>query len=279
VSTGLASSLRPLGGFTPSCRSVRPAGTACARTRFHRPHWVRPSCQQKTAYTVVLVVVVEIRTGLFGADDPVDGSDPSGNDDISIGDSLDSMSMAVYSSVFQSSLNTLESVGVVSAATAPYPVLVVTMGSKQYMPETTVKDDAQAAIVPGAIKGVTKIYIAVPPTANPQAMVNYWSNHSFWDNEFAFRDYFKIGGAHDYKNDKQFADRAIFDAFGNFNYGACGEAAGVPRWLLQHEANKGKPGGNNPINTADINSGFDAIEKGGTLSTKMENLVPPSSSP
>jgi RHS repeat-associated protein len=211
---------------------------------------------------------------LYAEDDPVDGSDPSGNDD-----SLDSMSMAVYSSVLQLSLNTLESVGVVSAATAPYPVLVVTMGSKQYMPETTVKDDAQAAIIPGAVKGVTKIYIAVPPTANPQAMVNYWSNHSFYDNEFAFRDYFKIGGAHDYKNDKQFADRAIFDAFGNFNYGACGEAAGVPHWLLQHEANKGKPGGNNPINTADINSGFDAIEKGGTLSTKMESLVPPSSSP
>jgi hypothetical protein len=78
VSTGLASSLRPLGGFTPSCRSVRPAGTACARTRFPRPHWVRPSCHQKTAYTGVLVVVVEIRTGLFCNCDPGNRVDPTG---------------------------------------------------------------------------------------------------------------------------------------------------------------------------------------------------------
>jgi RHS repeat-associated protein len=204
---------------------------------------------------------------LYAQDNPVDGSDPSGNDD------LDSMSMAVYSSAFLSSLNIIESVGVVPASIAPYPVVVVTLpNGTQYMPKTKVKDSAQVAIAGVPIN--TPIYISVPPTENPQAMVNYWSTHSFYDNEFAFRDYFKGGGTHDYK-----LKNSIWDAFGNFNYGACGEAAGVPHWLLQHEANKGKPGGNNPINTADINSGFDAIAKGGKLSTKMESLVPPSSSP
>ena len=79
MSTGLASSLRPLGVFTPSCRSVRFEGAACPRARFqNRLHWVRPSCHRRIACTGVLVVVVEVHTGLFGWDDPVDNDDPSG---------------------------------------------------------------------------------------------------------------------------------------------------------------------------------------------------------
>src|SRR5580692_11399763 len=48
---------------------------------------------------------------LYVQDDPVNGMDPSGNDDISIGDSLDSMYLGVFSKVFGASLNLAESIG------------------------------------------------------------------------------------------------------------------------------------------------------------------------
>jgi hypothetical protein len=212
---------------------------------------------------------------LYAGDDPVDNDDPSGNDYGDFGINLSSI-LQPLANVLLASAGTPGGLSLkqLGAFAPQYPVLVVTLpNGTQYMPKTKVKNSAQAAIVGVPIN--TPICIAVPPTANPQAMVDYWSARSFWVNEFAYRDYFKGGGAHDYK-----LKNAIWDAFGNFNFGACGEATGVPRGLLQREANKAHAGGkNNPINTADINSGFDAIAKGGKLSTKLQNIVPASSSP
>ncbi|MGH7980532.1 MAG: hypothetical protein ACREE6_14240 [Limisphaerales bacterium] len=150
-----------------------------------------------------------------------------------------------------------------------YPVLVVTLPSGvQYMPTTEVKDRAQALIA-GALP-FTPIYIAVPPGVDPQKQVDYWKAHYFYfDNESLFRAYFAARGAHDYK-----LDDPIWDAYGNFNYGACCYAAGVSHWLMQKIANH-KPGGNNPINTRDIDSGYNAIKRGGKLSVQKHNLVAP----
>lgn len=58
----------------------------------------------------------------------------------------------------------------------------------------------------------------------------------------------------------------MYDAYGNFEYGATGDAAGFPLWVLQGAADYRHNWNNNPINTSDISSGFNAIPAGGTLS-------------
>ena len=59
----------------------------------------------------------------------------------------------------------------------------------------------------------------------------------------------------------------MYDAYGNFEYGATGRAAGYELSFLQFAADLLHNFQNNPINTNDINSGFNAINNGGTLGT------------
>jgi hypothetical protein len=67
----------------------------------------------------------------------------------------------------------------------------------------------------------------------------------------------------------------IYDAFGNCEYGATGAESGFPLAILQVAGELKHPGWkNNPINKADIASGYRAISNGGSLSTKMANLIP-----
>ncbi|WP_213739143.1 polymorphic toxin type 44 domain-containing protein [Bradyrhizobium sp. dw_411] len=59
----------------------------------------------------------------------------------------------------------------------------------------------------------------------------------------------------------------MYDAFGNFEYGATGAAAGYSNRTLTGMGDLLHGGTNNPINTQDITSGANAINNGGTLST------------
>jgi hypothetical protein len=65
----------------------------------------------------------------------------------------------------------------------------------------------------------------------------------------------------------------MYDAYGNFEYGATGAAAGISSDLLVGMGDIIHGGTNNPINTYDIQSGYYAISSGGTLSTV--NYLPP----
>jgi len=62
----------------------------------------------------------------------------------------------------------------------------------------------------------------------------------------------------------------MFDAYGNFAYGATGEASGYSSSTLTVMGDITHPNQgfvNNPINTQDIQSGYNAIANGGTLGT------------
>jgi RHS repeat-associated protein len=219
---------------------------------------------------------------IYAADDPVNLDDPSGNDygdfDINISSILQPLANVLLASAGTPGGMSLEQLG----AFAPqYPVVVVTLpNGTQYMPETKVKDNAQKGIV--GVRFNTPIYIAVPPQVDPQSLVNYWASQpsswhlTTWE---TFKNYWRPNGPHDYKNDKSLAGPAIYDAFGNFEFGATGEAAGFHLETLQLAGDWVHRGINNPINQADIKSGFDAIQKNGKLSTKMEKIVPPFSAP
>ncbi len=59
----------------------------------------------------------------------------------------------------------------------------------------------------------------------------------------------------------------MYDAFGNFEYGATGAAAGYSNRTLTGMGDLLHGGTNNPINTQDITNEANAINSGGTLST------------
>jgi hypothetical protein len=123
---------------------------------------------------------------------------------------------------------------------------------------TTVKNPAQAAAY-GLPVGATTA-IATPPGANPQGDVNCWANAK--DKGFgAFKNYW-ADPAHNYK----VVNGPMYDAYGNFEFGATGSAAGFPLLIIQGAADYLHNWNNNPINTNDINSGFNAIAAGGKLS-------------
>jgi RHS repeat-associated protein len=214
---------------------------------------------------------------LYAEDDPVDGSDPTGTDD------LDSMSMAVYSAVFRDTLNIIQPLGL-SATMAPYPVVVVTLpNGTQYTPETKVKDADQAGIL--GLPRYTLIRIPVPVDVNPQGLVDMWANARLSDNIVSFLYFWHQGGPHDYKDPKNGRrNSAIYDAFGNFEFGATGCAAGFDLSTLEFAGEVAHPSGgwrpphlqfqNDPINEADIGSGYNAIASGGKLSVEEESLKP-----
>jgi RHS repeat-associated protein len=141
--------------------------------------------------------------------------------------------------------------------------LVVTLPSgEQYMPMTTIKNISQAQIL-GRFVVVSTVPIFVPPGENPQGTINFWSKTTYPDNLVSFGLAFMPKGPNDFK----FNISPIYDAYGNFLYGASGQAAGMTASLLQAMAAAIHPGGqNDPINVYDIQQGIDAVGMGGTMS-------------
>jgi len=83
--TGLASSLKPLGAFLLAvllCAGLaqRSEAITASASAWSPATSSASAVAEKTAYTGILVVVVEPCTGLFGEDDPVNEIDPSGHD-------------------------------------------------------------------------------------------------------------------------------------------------------------------------------------------------------
>jgi hypothetical protein len=96
--TAWASSLKPLGACLLAvmlCAGLaQPAHAITSNTRFTSA----VSVTKETAYRGVFEGGVEAHTGLFGGDNPVNRIDPSGHDDIGIGDML--AVMDIFSSFF-----------------------------------------------------------------------------------------------------------------------------------------------------------------------------------
>jgi RHS repeat-associated protein len=129
-----------------------------------------------------------------------------------------------------------------------------------YVPMTAVKNSAQARGF-GAPIG-TPVAIAVPNGVDPNGPVDYWrvDESRGLGGDLAFANYWRPGGEHDYK-----LIDPRFDAFGNFEYGASGNVAGYQCETLTGWGDRLHHGHNYPINTQDIQSGYDAIQAGGTF--------------
>jgi hypothetical protein len=128
-----------------------------------------------------------------------------------------------------------------------------------YTPMSHVKNDVQAKLF-GQKKG-TPIPFMVAPGVDPEQLVNDWAGKrgSSWN----FASYWWPGGRHDYKQTPRIGP--MLDGFGNFMYGATGAAAGYSRDELQGMGQAIKWGKNDPVNVQDIDTGFDAINRGGQL--------------
>ncbi len=170
-----------------------------------------------------------------------------------------------------------------------YRALLVTLpDGTQYIPLTKVKNDRQAQAL--GLPKDTCIAIPVPDEVDPQAQLEYWREEGQLSGLFPLYGPFPFFGnvylngyfgyywspetspEHNYKT----WDSVQYDAYGNFAYGATGEAAGFSLAYLQAAASLGKlqiPGTNHEININDINSGYVIAKLGGTLSTI--NWTPP----
>jgi hypothetical protein len=164
-------------------------------------------------------------------------------------------------------------------------VLVVLPDGTTYMPTTTVKNQAQADQLGVPIGSVAPII--VPPGQDPQGMINQFTVLGTSDNTATFANTWlpaSLGGQNDYKNQNP-PSSSIYDAYGNFEYGATGTAAGFTGDQLQDAANLLKTGivtvptvtgpvpipvpglNQNPQNTTDIQSGVNAVQNGGVVIT------------
>jgi hypothetical protein len=208
---------------------------------------------------------------LYDEGDPIDNLDPTGNE-------IDEVMGSFAVSATINAMPTLNFNAVVNSVkqSLPYQVVVVTPKSgAAYEPTSKVKNSAQALVA--GVKVGTPIRIAVPPGIDPQTTVDQWSSGSVWSSRSAlsprtwsaFKKFWS-DPANNYK--KVFG--AIYDAYGNFEFGATGAAAffGLP--ALEAAADYLHGGTNDPINRTDIASGYDGIDKGGKLSTTAEKLVP-----
>src|SRR5208282_996876 len=138
-----------------------------------------------------------------------------------------------------------------------------------YTPMTEVKNQKQAD-ESGVAQGFP-IPIVVPDLVDPQSLVDQWRGPgppaAFTNIRFAW--FWRPGGPHDYK--KQYA---LWDAFGNFGFGATGAAAGYDLETLAGVAQGLKFGNNSLTNQGDIAEGFEAITNGGRLSKRPRRLFP-----
>lgn len=133
------------------------------------------------------------------------------------------------------------------------------------MPTTTVKNDTQAQML-GAGVGTRGVPIFVPDNQDPQAAVDQWHTNLAGPGFTRYADFYFYWSSpdHDYKN-QNLPESSIYDAYGNFMYGATGTAAKFPESTLQGMADRLHGGCNDPINTRDIQSGIDAIKNGGVI--------------
>jgi len=198
---------------------------------------------------------------LYTKADPVDGVDPTGHDDIA--GMMTAMSMSVTLDMMLSSGTQL-----ISNAKM-YPVVVVSTGISTYTPWSQVKNQKQAQMA-GLPVGMP-IRIAVPDRIDPQAVVSQWRS-STSANFLTWARFAAFWSASE--NNYKVFDGAIYDAFGNFEYGATGAAAGFGLDDLLRAGQVLHGGTNNPINETDITSGFDAIIGGGTLEKSLMRLFP-----
>jgi RHS repeat-associated protein len=207
---------------------------------------------------------------LYTEGNPVDNLDPTGNE---IDDVMGGLGM-------MDTINAMPviSLGIINALKRAllYQVVVVTLpNGSTYEPLSKVKNPDQAVIAGVAVN--TPIRIPVPPGINPQTMVDQWSSGSIWSFRsalnprtwLAFKKFWS-----DPNNNYKDKYNKIYDACANFELGATGAAAFIGLPILEAEADRLHGGTNDPINRADIQSGFEAIDKGGKLSTTTEKLVP-----
>jgi hypothetical protein len=126
-----------------------------------------------------------------------------------------------------------------------------------YMPITRVKNQAQADRLGVPVGLIAPIF--VPPGQNPQGMIDKWAGDTF-THPIDFYNTWKGGGPNDYK-----LTNPIYDAYGNFEYGATGIAAGFADNNLRGIADLLHGGTNNPINNQDIQSGINVVNRGGVI--------------
>jgi hypothetical protein len=144
-----------------------------------------------------------------------------------------------------------------------YPAIEITLpdGTK-YIPMTIIKNVQQAKAY--GLNQCDNTAIAVPAGVNPQQLVDAFGSVPNGDN-IGFALYWRPFGSNDYKNVPGLGP--MYDAFGNFEYGATGEARGYSLSTLTGMGDLLHGGSNYPINTSDITSGYNAIAAGGTLGT------------
>ena len=146
-------------------------------------------------------------------------------------------------------------------------VVVTSPTGVQYMPTTWIKNSAQAEVLRRSV--FSRVPIFVPPGQNPQATINRWSRTTFPSNLQSFYNAFNPWtGSMNFK-----LGNPIFDAYGNWIYGASGQAGGIPASLLQGVGHAVHGGLNDPVNVFDIQLGIDAAMISGTV-----NVVPVSDS-
>lgn len=166
--------------------------------------------------------------------------------------------MNLFRYVQNNPVNLIDPLGLYLALVVNYP------GGGGYVPLTEVKNSAQAKAFGEPIGAF--VPIAVPPGADPQDMVNSWgSGYNIFNGPAEFAWTWRQGGPNDYK-----LRNPMWDAYGNFEYGATGAAAGYSSDTLTFIGDITHPGNgfkNYPQNTRDILSGFGAISSGGSLST------------
>jgi len=207
---------------------------------------------------------------LYSEGNPVDNLDPTGNE---IDEVMGGLGM--MDTINAMPIISLRVINAIKRALLYHVVVVTLPTGSTYEPLSKVKNPDQAVIAGVAVN--TPIRIAVPPGIDPQTMVDQWSSGSIWSFRsalnprtwFAFKKFWS-------NPDNNYKDKygKIYDACANFELGATGAAAFIGLPILEAEADRLHGGTNDPINRADIQSGFEAIDKGGKLSTTTERLVP-----
>jgi len=136
-------------------------------------------------------------------------------------------------------------------------VVIVDNNGNQSMPITYVKNQAQANQLGVPVGTMSPIF--VPPGENPQGTVDGYRGDVF-PHPLDFFNAWKPGGPNDFK-----LINPIFDAYGNFMYGAAGTAEGFSDNHLRAVGDLVHGGSNNDINTHDIQSGIDFANSGNKI--------------
>lgn len=154
-------------------------------------------------------------------------------------------------------VKTITEIGVYTAIQVTLP------NGTTYIPMTKVKNPAQAVAFSAAtgtkiIEGQS-VAIPVPPGVDPESQVSYWASQANLppdQKSGAFIGYWIPYGPHDYKRLQSLGTyRAMYDAYGNFMYGATGNAVGYSLDTLLGMANILSGGLNYAINSSILPTG------------------------